>query len=138
MARLPFQGALSTISAGLGKCLIRWPKRRSRRSSLNKSLKREQESFQAETSRSNARGPVGRMRNDEFDLTAVLFAPPQDEPRCRLHLETGKPLSIAGVMPSGKPRRCTGIVISIKRDTILHPGYPLMVTLAEKLSENGE
>jgi hypothetical protein len=78
------------------------------------------------------------MRKEEFYLTAVLFAPLQDEPLCRLHLETGEPLTIAGVMPSGKPRRCTGIVRSIKRNSILHPGYPLMITLAEKLSDNGE
>jgi hypothetical protein len=75
---------------------------------------------------------------EAFYLTTVLFAPVQEEPRCRLHLGNGNVLTIAGVAPSGKPRQCTGIVKSIKRDSMLHAGYPLMITLAEKFLDNGE
>jgi hypothetical protein len=74
---------------------------------------------------------------EPFYLTTVLFVPTQDELRCRRHLENASVLTVAGVAASGKPRRCTGIVKSIKRDSVLHPGYPLMITLAESFPDNG-
>lgn len=70
-------------------------------------------------------------------LTTVLFAPEEEESRCRLYLRSAEPITIAGVGPSGKRHQMKGIVKSIKANSILHPGYPLMVTLAEKFPDNG-
>ena len=69
--------------------------------------------------------------SDPIVLPSVLFVPVAEERLCRQHLQNKAPVTLEGVTPSGKPRTCTGVVRSIKPNAILHPGYPLMITLAE-------
>lgn len=69
--------------------------------------------------------------SEPFCVPSMLFVPAAEEPRCRYHLQNKAPVTLAGVAPSGKPRTCTGVVKSIRSNAILHPGYPVMVTLDE-------
>lgn len=70
-------------------------------------------------------------------LTTVVFVPAHEESRCRSHLKSGEIMTIAGVTPSGKQGQFRGIIRSVKGNSLLHPGYSLMVTLAEKFPDNG-
>ena len=72
---------------------------------------------------------------DELYLITPLYAHGEEELRCSQHLVSGKVLTISGLMPSGKPRQVTGVVKSIRRGTVMHPGYPLMLTIIEKIEE---
>jgi hypothetical protein len=72
---------------------------------------------------------------DELFLTTPLFVQAEEEHRCEQHLKSGKAFTIGGLAPSGRRRQVTGVVRSIMRGSILHPGYPLMLTIRERIEE---
>jgi hypothetical protein len=72
---------------------------------------------------------------DDLYLILPLFVEGEEEQRCAHHLISGKTLTISGLTPSGKRRQLSGVVKSLTRGTKLHPGYPLMLTIREKIQE---
>jgi hypothetical protein len=70
---------------------------------------------------------------EELTLPSVLFVEAREEQRCRDHLLTGQSVTLSGVTPSGRRRQLSGVVSGMHRGSTLHPGYPLMVTIRERL-----
>ena len=68
---------------------------------------------------------------EPIHLPNVLFLRAEDEALCRQHLESKAVLTCAGIGPSGRPATCRGVIRSINSRSVLHPGYPLMVTIVE-------
>ena len=64
-------------------------------------------------------------------LPSVVFLKAEDEALCRQHLESRAVLTLAGKGPSGRPVTCRGVIKTLSSRSVLHPGYPLMVTIVE-------
>jgi hypothetical protein len=70
---------------------------------------------------------------EELYLTCTLFVRAEEEQRCRQHLGAQAVMTVHGVTPSGQRRHVTGMVISIMPGSVLHPGYPVMLAMRERV-----
>lgn len=68
-------------------------------------------------------------------LSSVLFVRAENEALCRQHLESKAVLTLAGIGPSGRAATCRGVIKSLNSRSVLHTGYPLMVTMVERFPE---
>jgi hypothetical protein len=71
--------------------------------------------------------------SDALYLPSVLFVAADEEPRCREYLLSGKVVTMSGVSASGRPRQLSGMISGIHRGSLLRPGYPLMLTIRERI-----
>ena len=71
--------------------------------------------------------------SDSLDVPSVLFVAADEEPRCREHLLSGKVVTMSGVSASGRPRQMSGVISAIHCRSLLRPGYPLMLTIRERI-----
>jgi hypothetical protein len=69
-------------------------------------------------------------------LPSVLFVRAENESLCRQHLESRAVLSLSGIGPSGRTATCHGVIRSLDSRSVLHPGYPLMVTMVERFPQD--
>jgi hypothetical protein len=75
------------------------------------------------------------QQSEPIRLSTVLFTKAENAILCQDLLESGAVMTLAGVGPSGKPASCRGAVKSINRHSLLHPGYPVMITIVEKFPD---
>lgn len=71
--------------------------------------------------------------SDALHVTSVLFVAAGEELRCREHLLSGKVVTMSGVSASGRPRQLSGVISRIHHGTLLHPGFPLMLIICERI-----
>ena len=68
-------------------------------------------------------------------LSRVLFTKAENAVLCQDFLESGAVIALTGVGPSGKPASCRGVLKSMNPHSLLHPGYPLMITIVERFPD---
>jgi hypothetical protein len=75
--------------------------------------------------------------SDALHIPSVLFVAADEERRCREHLLSGKVVTMSGVSASGRPRQMSGVISGIHCRSLLRPGYPLMLTIRERIDLTG-
>lgn len=78
------------------------------------------------------------QQGEPIYLSSVLFTKAENAVLCQHLLESGAVMTLTGVGPSGKPASCRGVLKSMNEHSLLHPGYPLMITFVETFPTNDQ